>query len=329
MCKVKTVFVISFTYIFIITLMALSFEPVGATIVFSSSFENSDLREWSGTNVALGWTDESGNPQPAPIVSSANPFSGTDSLLCPPQYHSQCVFTNITPTMPTVYMQCEIYFDKLPSASNIVTFMSAEAQPNDWINIINTAIYNDNGIVKWIIDTPPFYPDNLNHAIPAKASSGPEAGKYYSVQLGCTKSGSSIVANLWVNGQNVINNYNYKGSSANFGQFLFGSYDKNTPGAFDGISVYLDDAQISDKLVQYSAPSPVLTASPTTTPAIKPTNTPATASFAPTSVPTFVPTYVSTTVIPMSTISEAIVVVFAIIGIAALFSTIRKRRNHT
>jgi hypothetical protein len=243
-----------------LSLLVWSVRSVNAKILFSNNFDAGDLIDWSGTNVQLGWTDESGNPQPPPTVSSANPFSGTYSLYFPPLYHSQCVFENVTLFFSTVYMQCEIYFDKLPSESNVVTFMTASAQPNDWKNIINVAVYNGSGKVTWVLDNPPFYPDVLSHEIPVKADSGPEPRKYYCVQLGCVRTGSKIVANLWVNGQDVITNYNYNGSSADFGQFYFGSYDKNKPGEFDGISVYLDDPKISDSYISYaSASTPIPT----------------------------------------------------------------------
>lgn len=313
--------------ILLILLFVLSFQFVFAKIFFTSGFETADLRDWSETNVALGWTDESGNPQPPPLVSSANPFSGTYSLLFPSQYHSQCVSTHVTLPMPVFYMQCEVYFDALPSASNIVTFMTAIAQSNDWKNIINAAIYNDDGTVKWIIDTPPFYPDDPSHEISAKADFGPAAGRYYCVQLGCTRSGSTIISNLWVNGQNVISNYSYNGSSANFGQFLFGSYDKNTPGQFDGITVYLDDAKISDNYLEYLAPSPTTIQ----TNKIVPTFT---QTMSPTISPSLPPSFTSNTTTPISMKGETfltpvgiIIVSLALAGTVALYSTFKKRQK--
>ena len=65
-----------------------------------------------------------------------------------------------------VCRQCEVYFDKLISISTIVTFMTSTAHPQDWINVISVAIYNDNGTFEWITDSPPFYPENPNDAIP-------------------------------------------------------------------------------------------------------------------------------------------------------------------
>lgn len=214
-----------------------------ASGLFADGFENS-FESWTGTNLNLGWVDDSGNLQPAPITQSNIVHNGSFALECPSQYHSQCVYKTISAPLSTVYLQSWVYFSKLPSSGNIVTFMTAIDNPNG-INVINALIYNDNGTVKWAMDNPPFYPDTPNHAVPVRAQIGPVANQWYCVQLQCSRTGSDVIANLLVNGQNVISNYNYHGSTDNFGTFLLGGYDRNVPNEFDGIAVYLDDTQIA------------------------------------------------------------------------------------
>jgi hypothetical protein len=193
---------------------------------FSDGFETGDWSEWDGAETGGEWTN--------PAVTSELSHHGLYSLKSLPDQHSQAVYKMITPS-PVQHLRAAVLLSALPSSGKIVSLLTIMNRVST-ANRIAVGVYNDAGVMKWMLNHPPWYPEGLP-APPKLADTGPVANKWYQVELRVSRVNSTITCDVYVDGVAVISGYVYTGDTSNFDCVRVGGWDKYVP---DNIAAYVD-----------------------------------------------------------------------------------------
>lgn len=242
-------------------------KPVMGTVFFQNSFANG-FSNWNGVMTGGEWT--------SPVISSTVAFDDQYSLEALPTAHSEAVYKIFNTSTPSLNVREYVYFSNLPSIpistadpatipAGVVTIMTLMSW-NIYSNLVNAGIYNDNGVVKWLIDSIPSYPDPASPSKPrALASAGPVANEWYYVELGVSRTGTTYTCTLYAApassltiqiAEQTVLTYTFTASALNFNSIIVGGYDKTI---LNNIAVYNDAVVAADT---YVGPLPSSSVSP-------------------------------------------------------------------
>jgi hypothetical protein len=188
---------------------------------FSSGFEVANFGDWSQADGPL-------------TRSTVRVHHGSYSMLCDGTDY-EYVYNDYPQTFDTLYLRFYIWFDGVPAGdvhlACINDFYTSETYRNDYHLMLTEG--------KWALLRPPWSEGHVT-----VASTGPTPYTWICVELMCTRSGSTISAELWVDEASVSTNSYDSGRTYNFGQVHLGGWGKSHSSTF-----YIDCAVISTSYI--------------------------------------------------------------------------------
>jgi len=198
----------------------LTYKPT-TKLFFSSGFETANFADWSQTDGPL-------------TRSTTRVHHGSYSMLCDGTDY-EYVYNDYPTTYTTLYLRFYIWFETVPTGdvhlASINDFYTSETYRNDYHLMVTGG--------KWAFLRPP-WADGYIYL----ASTGPTAGVWICVEFTCTRSGTTISAQLWVNEVSTLTHNYDSGKTYNFGQVHLGGWGKSSP-----CTVYIDCAVISTEYI--------------------------------------------------------------------------------